>query len=52
MKKLSHIDNEGDIQMVDVTVKAKTIRVAKARGVVKMDAHTFLQYCETNRIGK
>jgi cyclic pyranopterin phosphate synthase len=41
MKKLSHIDNEGDIQMVDVTAKAKTIRVAKARGVVKMDAHTL-----------
>ncbi|MGD0169891.1 MAG: hypothetical protein ABSE54_09230 [Smithella sp.] len=41
MKKLSHIDNEGDIQMVDVIVKAKTIRGTKARGVVKMDAYTL-----------
>ena len=51
MKKLSHIDNEGDIQMVDVTVKAKTIRVAKARGVVKMDADT-LELIEKGQIAK
>jgi cyclic pyranopterin monophosphate synthase len=41
MKKLSHVNSEGHIQMVDVTVKAKTIRKAKARGIVKMDAHTL-----------
>lgn len=51
MKKLSHIDNEGDIQMVDVTLKAKTIRVAKARGVVKMDADT-LELIEKGQIAK
>jgi cyclic pyranopterin phosphate synthase len=41
MKKLSHVNNEGDVQMVDVTAKAKTIRKAKARGIVKMDAYTL-----------
>ena len=41
MKKLSHINNKSDIQMVIVTEKAKTIRIAKARGVVKMDVHTL-----------
>jgi cyclic pyranopterin phosphate synthase len=51
MKKLSHIDNEGDIQMVDVTAKATTIRVAKARGVVKMDAYT-LELIEKGQIAK
>jgi hypothetical protein len=33
MKKLSHIDSEVDIQTVDVTQMAKTIRAAKAREV-------------------
>jgi cyclic pyranopterin phosphate synthase len=51
MKKLSHIDNEGDIQMVDVTAKAKTIRKARARGIVKMDAHT-LNLIEQGQITK
>lgn len=41
MKKLSHINGRGDVQMVDVTTKAKTIRVAKAQGIVKMDARTL-----------
>jgi cyclic pyranopterin phosphate synthase len=41
MKKLSHINEEGDVQMVDVTAKATTVRKAKARGIVKMDAHTL-----------
>ncbi len=41
MKKLSHINNKSDIQMVIVTEKAKTIRIAKARGVVKMHVHTL-----------
>jgi molybdenum cofactor biosynthesis enzyme len=49
MKKLSH--NEGDIQMVDVTAKAKTIRVAKAQRVVKMDAYT-LELIEKDKLQK
>jgi cyclic pyranopterin monophosphate synthase len=51
MKKLSHVSNEGDIQMVDVTAKAKTIRKARARGIVKMDAHT-LNLIEQGQITK
>jgi len=51
MKKLSHINNEGNVQMVDVTVKTKTIREAKARGIVQMDAPT-LQLIEKGKIAK
>lgn len=41
MKKLSHINQAGNVQMVNVTAKAKTVRKAKARGMVKMDARTL-----------
>ena len=41
MKKLSHVNNEGQVQMVDVTAKARTIRKAKARGIVKIDSRTL-----------
>ena len=51
MKKLSHINNKGDVQMVDVTDKAKTVRKAKARGIVKMDART-LELIEKGQITK
>jgi cyclic pyranopterin monophosphate synthase len=51
MKKLSHINNKGDVQMVDVTAKAKTVRKAKARGIVKMDART-LELIEKGQITK
>jgi cyclic pyranopterin phosphate synthase len=51
MKKLSHVNNKGDVQMVDVTAKAKTIRKAKARGIVKMDART-LKLIEKGQITK
>jgi len=51
MKKLSHINNKGDIQMVDVTTKAQTIRKAKARGIVKMDLQT-LKLIEEGQIAK
>ena len=51
MKKLSHINNEGDVQMVDVTAKADTIRKAKARGIVKMDTPT-LELIEKGQITK
>jgi len=40
-KKLSHINHEGDVQMVDVTAKPQTAREAKARGTVRMDAATL-----------
>jgi cyclic pyranopterin phosphate synthase len=51
MKKLSHVNNEGEVQMVDVTAKANTIRKAKARGIVKMDIHT-LQLIEKGQMAK
>ncbi len=51
MKKLSHINNEGNVQMVDVTVKAKTIREANARGIVQMDRAT-LELIEKGEIAK
>ena len=51
MKKLSHVNNKGDVQMVDVTKKEETIRKAKARGIVKMDALT-LKLIEKGQIAK
>jgi cyclic pyranopterin phosphate synthase len=51
MKKLSHLNNEGQVQMVDVTSKAQTIRKAKARGIVKMDSLT-LKLIEKGQIAK
>lgn len=51
MKKLSHVNDEGHVQMVDVTVKAQTFRKAKARGIVKMDTQT-LKLIEKGQIAK
>jgi cyclic pyranopterin monophosphate synthase len=51
MKKLSHLNNEGQVQMVDVTSKVETIRKAKARGIVKMDNIT-LKLIEKGQIAK
>jgi cyclic pyranopterin phosphate synthase len=51
MKKLSHINDAGQVQMVDVTDKDKTVRVAKACSVVKMKSAT-LQLIEEGRLTK
>ncbi|MEN6638548.1 MAG: cyclic pyranopterin monophosphate synthase MoaC [Smithella sp.] len=51
MKKLSHINDAGHVQMVDVTGKAKTIRQAKARGQVKMKSGT-LRLLSEGRLAK
>jgi len=51
MKKLSHVNNKGQVQMVDVTAKAETIRRAKAQGIVKMDLLT-LDLIEKGKIAK
>ncbi|MEN6469576.1 MAG: cyclic pyranopterin monophosphate synthase MoaC [Smithella sp.] len=51
MKKLSHINDAGQVQMVDVTDKDKTVRVAKARGVVNMKSDT-LALLEEGRLAK
>lgn len=39
--KLTHIDNEGNARMVDVTQKQETERIAIARGKVLMAAETL-----------
>jgi cyclic pyranopterin monophosphate synthase len=51
MKKLSHIDNKGDIKMVDVTAKDKTKRIAKACGKVKMSS-PVLSLVEKGKMAK
>lgn len=51
MKKLSHVNSKGDVQMVDVTKKTETIREAKARGIVRMDVRT-LKLIEEGQITK
>ena len=40
-KKLTHLDESGRPKMVDVTAKADTVRMAVARGVVRMQPETF-----------
>lgn len=41
MNKLSHIDNEGKAKMVDVSHKKDQIRVAKAKGFIKLNQETI-----------
>jgi cyclic pyranopterin phosphate synthase len=41
MSKFSHIDNEGQVRMVDVTAKKPTVRTAVAGGRVHMNPETF-----------
>ena len=41
MTKLSHINEKGEAQMVDVSDKASTNREAKARAIVSMKAETL-----------
>ena len=51
MPKLTHFDEAGRAQMVDVSQKPATERVAVARGEVKMSAETLALITE-NRAGK
>ncbi len=39
--RLTHIDEQGHAQMVDVTAKQKTVRVAEAQAVVNMKPETL-----------
>lgn len=41
--QLSHLDTQGQAQMVDVSAKAQTVREAIALGYVKMQANTLAQ---------
>ena len=41
MKKFTHLDEEGQVRMVDVTDKKHTVRSAVAQGIVFMKPETF-----------
>ena len=41
MTELTHIDESGRPRMVDVSAKADTVRVAVAKGLVRMQSSTF-----------
>jgi cyclic pyranopterin monophosphate synthase len=51
MRKLSHVNRKGQVQMVDITAKAETLRQAKASGIVQMDIRT-LELIEKGQIAK
>jgi cyclic pyranopterin phosphate synthase len=51
MRKLSHINRNGQVQMVDITDKGETLRQAKASGIVRMDSRT-LELIEKGQIAK
>ena len=40
-KKLTHMDDSGRPRMVDVSAKADTVRIAVAKGLVRMQPSTF-----------
>src|SRR2546422_10867086 len=50
-KQLTHLDESGNIHMVDVTDRAETVREAVAKARVRMQAHT-VQLIETNQVSK
>ena len=41
MTEFSHVDEEGNVKMVDVTNKLLTVRVAKAEGKINMRPRTI-----------
>jgi len=41
MKKFTHLDNQGNVKMVDVTDKAVTVRIAKAEGKITLLPQTI-----------
>ncbi len=42
MNRLSHIDEDGNASMVDITEKSESIRVARASGIIKVSKDIFL----------
>ena len=42
MNDFSHLDNKGNVKMVDVTDKVVTVRIAKAEGKISMLPETIL----------
>jgi cyclic pyranopterin phosphate synthase len=50
-KRLTHLDESGNIHMVDVTDRPETVREATARATVRMAPQTA-QLIETNQVSK
>ena len=48
MNKLTHFDNKGNAQMVDVSSKDETIRIAEAKGCVLMKKKTLQTILDEN----
>jgi cyclic pyranopterin monophosphate synthase len=46
MSKLTHLNEAGEAHMVDVSAKADTVRVALARGTIRMAPQTLAQILE------
>lgn len=51
MTQLTHVDDSGKARMVDVSDKAATSRMAKAKGAIRMSAGT-LELIRANQISK
>ena len=51
MKRLSHIDSDGRVRMVDVSAKPQSLRIAIATGKIKIKRATA-NAISRNRIGK
>jgi cyclic pyranopterin phosphate synthase len=51
MRKLSHVNRKGQVQMMDITAKAETLRQAKASGIVQLDIRT-LELIEKGQVAK
>ncbi|MEM9142334.1 MAG: cyclic pyranopterin monophosphate synthase MoaC [Bacteroidota bacterium] len=51
-QQLSHIDGEGNSQMVDVSHKASTVRVARASGKVEFPEEAFQALAQKQFLGK
>ncbi len=48
MGEFSHIDEKGNVKMVDISDKEKTQRKADAKGIIKMDSDTLNRIKEDN----
>ncbi|HOW56535.1 MAG TPA: cyclic pyranopterin monophosphate synthase MoaC [Smithellaceae bacterium] len=51
MKKLSHVSEQGDVQMVDVSAKDISLRVARAGGSIELACAT-LDLIESSKMAK
>ncbi len=50
-KRLTHLDESGDIHMVDVTERPETLRESVAKARVRLSPHT-IHLIETNQVSK